>query len=642
MLRNATLAKLAALCALLVGTSREVLAELPFSARTAAILAPPNVALVPPDPLQDAAPEMDEGGVALAPAPSAIEQAWFQSTPLEARVDATRREALRLGVADYDAGARALLAAPGLAPPDQRAWLAVQLAPNLPAARMELARSLWLQRDAPLAAAAAALEALWRAPRHLEASLWLGGSAALALSRALVWGGLLGLFAAGAFVARNAVHDLGDLLPVRLPAVARAAFAAALWLLPALAGAGRLGLALPLALAAGASGGRGARTAVGAALLAIWLGAFPVARLAGDSLAILVQDPVVPAALSVVAGSAHLDDIQRLEASAPQDPLAERALAARARRHGRLGEADARYQRLLRLGRIDPALANNAANVRLDLGQLDSALALYERALAAGDSAPVYYNLAQAHGRGFQVEQLNLALARAQALDSDMVAELTRLQGERGVGFAVDLPLPVSALWERVLESEAGLPYAQELRAGLLPGALGREAGACGALFAAVSVAGMLLASRVRASRACAHCGRRVCPRCDEASRSADICAPCLRVFHPGEATQRELQAERIGELRLRARRMRRITKAASWLLPGCAAQLAGTPLRGLLACVAFAAVWAGLAGAPVADPFVMGLAAPLSLWLFSAAAGIAYLAMLAGALTRLARSELA
>jgi phage shock protein PspC (stress-responsive transcriptional regulator) len=64
--------------------------------------------------------------------------------------------------------------------------------------------------------------------------------------------------------------------------------------------------------------------------------------------------------------------------------------------------------------------------------------------------------------------------------------------------------------------------------------------------------------------------------------------------------------------------------------------------MRGLVACLAFAGVCAGIASAPVLDPLVMGRAAQIAFALVTGFGVVTYLVLLSGALARLARSELA
>ena len=66
------------------------------------------------------------------------------------------------------------------------------------------------------------------------------------------------------------------------------------------------------------------------------------------------------------------------------------------------------------------------------------------------------FNLSQAHGRAFQVDELSRTLAEAQQLNGELVAELTALQGAEPVGFVVDLPIDTRQIWRRILAVEPG------------------------------------------------------------------------------------------------------------------------------------------------------------------------------------------
>jgi tetratricopeptide (TPR) repeat protein len=644
-----------------------------------------------------------------------IEGAWrAPAESLEQRVERTRRSSLEAGVWSLDPAARSLLR--GTGHPVARARAAVRLAPDLPAARMALAHALWRRGDSPFAALHEALGALAAFLRHLEAALWLAGSGLAVLAVGLAAGGLACIGCAGALAAPHAAHDLGDALGGGAPASARMALVLFLLLAPVLVGEGLLGVALGVLGLGALYGSRRERIALAAAAGAVWLGAFPVAALAGRGLEVLARDPVVSAALSADRGSATAVDLARLRAAAARqgsipatrgtqpaaaseargerstagrlaadgrpdrlasaqraqgerrpataasegppssDALAGRMLARLARRSGRLGEADARYRRLLDDPAADAALANDAANVRLRLGDVEAALALYERSLAAETSPAVLFNLSQASARAFEVEDLTRALERAQALDGELVAELTHLQGAAAAGhFVVDLPLPARALWARLWRASDGRALAGELRRPFAPGRLGAAPGLALAALATAVVAGSLGGVALRRSRWCARCGRRTCPRCergverraeaargvrrpaarDAAPEEAGLCGGCHRLFFQPEQTQRELRVARVAALEQRRRRLDRAETLAGLLLPGAAGLLAQRPLRALLACVAFAtaaaaAVWRD---GVVPDPGVVGGAGPAALLALAALAGFAYAGLLAASL---------
>jgi tetratricopeptide (TPR) repeat protein len=490
---------------------------------------------------------------------------------------------------------------------------------------MELAKALWLYGDAPLSAIRAAADALAAFARHPEGGLWLSGSLLAVLAGGLIAGGLVCIAVVGAFAAPHVAHDLGDLFWRRLHGFGRGGALASLLLLPAVLGQGVLGLAVALTAACAWRAGRTERRALVLAALGIVAGAYPVARLAGAALEALPSDPVARAALAASRGLVLPAELQRLEAAADRDLLARQALASLARRADRLGRADAMYQSLVPKRAEDPVVLTNAANVRLELGHMAAALDLYQRALEIDRSAVILYNLSQAYGRAFQVDDLTRTLEQAQALDGDLVADLTRLQGTQPEGFVVDLPLDNRALWRRVVVLERGEAWAADLRAWMAPGVLGATPQAMGGAFAAALALGTLADRWVRRSRWCARCGRRVCPRCHRLS--GELCAPCHRLFFQPEETDRQLRLARIEALRERERRLDRAAWAASLVLPGAAGVLARRPVRGLFGaicfCVAAAALW--WRDGVVPDPLVAGAAGPFALACLASLAGLAY-----------------
>jgi tetratricopeptide (TPR) repeat protein len=463
-------------------------------------------------------------------------------------------------------------------------------------------------------------------PRHLESALWFSGSGLFVLAVALVVGGLLCIGVAAAFAAPHAAHDLGDALVRGAPTFARVALLAGLLLVPLVLGEGLLGLGAALLAVGTAYGGARQRAVLWLAAAAVVLGAYPVARFAGATLTAFSEDPVAEAAFSAARGFALPSDVARLTAAAEEDVLAARALALHARREGNMGEADARYQALRGAFPDDPVIANNAANVRLSLGHIESALDLYREAVELSGSPVVLFNLAQAYGRAFQVEDLARTLAAAQEVDGEVVAELTGLQGADPQGFVVDLPLPAELMWSRILASGGGEAFAAELRAPLAPGVLGRDWRAAALAFGGIALLTALLASRLRASRWCSRCGRRLCPRCDPESEGGELCEACTCLFQQPETTDRALRLARMNALRERERRLDKTAWLASVLIPGAAGLLAGRPLRSLLGALLFAvaaasALWRG-GVAP--DPLVAGAAAPFAFL------GVAVLAMIA------------
>ena len=563
-----------------------------------------------------------------------IEQAWFTpAATLHGRITATRRAALEVGVWNYDAGALGVLRGGGVdAAPVERARAAVRLAPDLPLARMELAEAIWLHEEAPMSALRAVGDAMLAATRHTQASLWFAGSGLTVLAMALVLGGLLSIGLAAAFAAPHAAHDLGDLVSRAMPPFARAAFLGSLLLVPLWLGEGWLGLAL-VGMGLGMIYGKPAgRVALVLAACVVLAGLYPGARMAGTVLTAFASDPVAESAYAVAGGSPLRTHRDRLAPAASDDPLAEEAMARWARRAGNLGVADARYQALLAAAPDDYVVANNAANVRLALGHLETALDLYREAIEYRESPVILYNLAQAYGRAFQVEDLAVTLQRAQQLDSPLLAELTELQGTDPEGFVVDLPLTVDLMWRRLQASSGGETVAAELRAPLAPGRLGRDPLLAVVVFALVAAFSCGLGTRFHRSGWCPRCGRRLCTRCEEEPVRGAMCGACTRLFYQPETTDRLLRQERVAALRAREKKLERVSWLASLAIPGAAGLLADQPLRSLVASLAFAlAVMAVVWRTGVTpDPLVAGTAGPVFFGCIAAISGLVYGALLA------------
>jgi tetratricopeptide (TPR) repeat protein len=556
---------------------------------------------------------------------------------LAERVEATHTAALELGLRNVEPAARALLAQMPPEGPErvETARAAVRLAPDLPAAHMALAQALWGEWDLidGIRAAVAALSAFGRS---LDAALWLQAASFRAAALALVGGAALYLLLAALLTARASAHDLGDRLSPHTPDFSRAALLAVVLLAPAAAGQGLLGLCVSCtAIAAAWSIGRGWWVEALAGL-ALVVGLHPTLLAAGRALAAFQADPVAVAAHTAEHGLAWPMHLARLERASGADALAARALALGMKRTGDLAGADAHYRALLAAEPGDPELLNNAANVRLALGDTRGAIELYEKALASEPSAVGWFNLSQAWGVALNVVELDAALAKAQGLDPALVEDLSEIQG-RAIHFVADLPVPNDVLLRRLLAAGDGAAVAADLRRPLAPGVLGRSPLATGAALAAALGLGVALRGRLRASRACERCNALMCLRCHGPSPRG-LCAVCDRMAHSPETADPALRAARAQALaRLRARR-ERVRLALGLAVPGLAWLYAGRPAAALASCLAAAAAAACLVGRHGAapDPLAAGAAGPALFLAAAAVAALIYAALLAGAVATL------
>lgn len=539
-----------------------------------------------------------------------VERAWFgPAASLRARVDRTRQALDRIGLRNLDPAARALLLDPSAGSRLERAAGAVRLSPDLPAARMAYAQALWKESGMPVSALGAAMSAVAAMARHLEAALWLDATVANAAVFALLSGALLFLGILCASLAPHAAHDLGDRMSPDSPFFARGALLAALLFLPVALGEGVLGLGLALFALAICYGRGSQRAAAVGCAVAVLVALYPVADRAGHLFADAGADPVAEAVFAVENGFPGRMDLARLENVALSDPLAARALALQAKRAGRLEEANERYASILSPETEDASLLNNAANVRLQLGDLAGAIDLYERAVHAGSSVPLLFNLSQAYGQAIRLEEQDLALAEAQEIDAALVSELARRHGASGRRGVVDVPVKVSELRSRVAKGGHGQRAAAALRARYAPGLMGTSTLATAGAFAAAFVVALLLASRFRPSHWCARCGARLCPRCDRNRGSAELCVGCTRLFRRPDTIEPGLRARRLEELRSRKAKIDRFVLVASLGVPGAAGVFAQRPLLAVAATflaglVVSCFVWSGGA---VPDPLAVG-----------------------------------
>jgi tetratricopeptide (TPR) repeat protein len=469
---------------------------------------------------------------------------------------------------------------------------------------------------------------------HPEASLWFAGSGFFVLAVGLCAGTWMLWLLVGLRAAPHAAHDLGHLAPGNPPAFARFALLAALVLLPLAAGEGGFGVALVLLALGVAYGGFGQRVVLILSAATLWAALYPMAKTSAAALEAFPNDTVARAAYSLSQGMASAADVMRLEA-AQNDPLALRAMAIDARRRGHLGRADALYQQILATSPDDVAVLNNAANVRLALGHMESAIEMYARALDVTQSAVVLFNLSQAYGRSFRVDDLNRALADAQRADGDLMAELTALQRVRNDGFLVDLPLDVSLLWPRALAPGAGEGLAASLRRPFASGRLGSSEWDGARALGAAAAVGLALGAFLRRSRSCARCGARMCVHCETDWASAQ-CQSCDLLFNHPERTDRALRFARLEALRKRDRRVNRAATVVSLCVPGAAGLLANQPLRAFAAVVGVGVAVACLVwrDGVVPDPLIAGAAAPA---LFLGVAALSLLVTTASLISSLA-----
>jgi tetratricopeptide (TPR) repeat protein len=543
---------------------------------------------------------------------SEVERAWFQTEDgITGRAAKVRVMALALGIDNLDSAARALIAPsdPGSALAD--AMLAVRLAPDLPMAHMALARVMWTEGDRldALGQAYSGVEAIFR---NYEAMTWLVGSLLVMIAAVFIAAPLLFIVSVGVSVFGRASHDLGDLFVAQMPNVARAAVLGTLLLVPLALGEGIMGLVMALFTLGFIYGSSRYRMALGLAVAFCMMGMYPVARTAGTVLVALDSDPVAAATLAVVQGEETRADIDLLEGASETEFLARHVLAVRARRLGRLDEALERYTALLETNPRNPEVLTNLANLRFASGDSEGAVDLYERSAGILDSAKLMFNLSQANARLFHIEEFESALRTAQAVDADLVADLSKV-GD--ADFVADLGFPLSILRSRLLAA-AGKQVTPKLAVDyLMPGRLGQDWKYLAGGFSLLAIIGVLISSRFDQASSCTRCGRRICGRCDGTVWNSETCDGCHHLFHRQETTDPVLRMKRLYELQARDTRLGRLAFVVSFLVPGAGGLLARRPDLGFLGIVTcgFAVVFLAWNKGVVPDPLAVGSAGTIA-----------------------------
>lgn len=557
---------------------------------------------------------------------SEVERVWFETEGgTAARGARTKVVAMSMGMEDVDSAARALVAKGGT--PDEalaNTKLAARLAPNLPIARAGLARELWRHASYGEAAkqAVAGVGAIFR---NFEAAAWLFGSLLVMIAVVLTVAPLVFIVSVAVSVYARASHDLGDLFTKAMPSFSRAALLGALLLIPLALGEGIIGLMLALFGLAFLYGDARNRIALSLAVVLFVVGLYPVAYTASTALLALDSDAVAAATLAVVQGVESERDIALLEEASETEFLAEHILAVRERRQGHVETAIERYAALIESHPRNAEVLTNYANLLFSNGDDKDAVEYYERSAALIDSPRLMFNLSQANARLFKIEEFEAALRSAQAIDTDAVAELSRV-GE--ADFVADLAFPLTTLGTRLLTTARANRMSNVAIDGLMPGWLGASWMNLAGSFALIAIGAIMLRGRFDSASSCARCGKRICGRCDGTVWNSETCNPCYHLFHRPETTDATLRMTRLSELQKRDSRLGHVMTIASLLVPGAAGLFARRPdlaFTGILFC-GFAAVFLGWHDGVVPDPLAVGNAGALAFITAGSLSAIAYL----------------
>jgi tetratricopeptide (TPR) repeat protein len=543
------------------------------------------------------------------------------ATP-EARAFAARRVRLELGLGDLLAPAVTLLRSASEEQPEIYAQLARDLAPGVPSVQLSTASALWQSGDIG-AAIHSLIDSAVAAAQHLEVQLWAVENFALILVVVVLGSSLAFMILSGLMAFPHAAHDLGDLLSSQTPAFARSAALAGLLLLPFVFGEGIVGLALVLFAIGFIYGKRPQRNALAMAAVLFVVGLHPASQLASVTTSLFEKDATLVSVFAVANGLETRADVERLRAASPANLAASHALAYHARRYG-LGEEALRYLDEIATNHPkDGVMLANRGNVEMRRGNTERAIEYYKQAVGVEDSPTVLFDLSQAYAAAFQMESVEVTLARAQALDDEAVAALSSLEDSTVVA---DLGMPFGLLQKYLVTLALAQEPETAVAEALAPGRLGERWSVTAIAFTLVALVSILFANRFDRASVCTRCGHRICTRCEETVWSDDLCEDCHHLFQNPDETDPSLRMARLQSLSRREVWIDRIWTATSLLVPGVAGFASKRPdlaMFGLLL-FAWAATWLVWPTGMLVDSMLLGSAA----WIFFAIPGV--LAMLA------------
>ncbi len=314
-------------------------------------------------------------------------------------------------------------------------------------------------------------------------------------------------------------------------------------------------------------------------------------------------------ALFDVDGNEELAALRRAERERPLTLFENAALAANARREGRLVEALERWRSLAikhpELGWVHGAFGTALANVgRDDLAVVELGLAVDRMERGGRVSAVVAaFNNSLIHLKAGRSDKAQEALASAAASSAaDLVSDLRRATfraPDEVVGhnraYVDVLPLRSSVVALAFEPSDDASALEAALARPLWNGLTGASAAGAIALFPLSWLLLVLASRRLPMAQACERCGDPASRRVDGPDVPDGTCSACFHVFLSSKSrvdANVKLHKERV--IFVRSRRRARLVTLFS-MMPGAGHLFAGVAVRGALLCALFAICAAGV-----------------------------------------------
>jgi tetratricopeptide (TPR) repeat protein len=230
--------------------------------------------------------------------------------------------------------------------------------------------------------------------------------------------------------------------------------------------------------------------------------------------------------------------VARLAAEHPDSPYLQFALGWLARRAGDLDGAEAAYRKTLKLWPASDEALNNLGNLLAMQGRFDDALASFRKASDADPkNAAAFFNASQVHTRLFDYRAASDAVARASALDFEMVKSYQARSGESGDLPLVDQWIDPAAFWRTLLAMKP-VEVAPALPLAWRP-LIETSGWPFSAATVTLTLLGLALGIWWQAKmplRTCSNCGRAVCRRCAQRVREVALCRECSAIAARAES----------------------------------------------------------------------------------------------------------
>jgi tetratricopeptide (TPR) repeat protein len=230
-----------------------------------------------------------------------------------------------------------------------------------------------------------------------------------------------------------------------------------------------------------------------------------------------------------------------LAAREPGNPFVQFAHGWLERHANRQAEAESAYRRVLEARPGDDRALNNLGNAVFQQGRADEAIEIYQRAIELNPANPAaHFNLSQVYTHRYDYQKATEHIARASALDFDLVKQVQSQATEDGVLPLVDQWLSPRSLWIEL----AALPargYDPSMLPPLWrgrPEASGETYSLAVALVTLLSIVASIAMNRQLPLRTCSNCGQVVCRRCAQRRREFAFCPACAAVEARAESPE--------------------------------------------------------------------------------------------------------